>query len=184
MARPKSTDFLHNFRFHVIVQALGGQDLKSTPGAGDMVSAGFNSVSTPSASQGAVEYREGHYIYTQKYTGLPTVENMTMMRGVALKDGTFWGWLKDVIEGNNEYRADIKIYHFHRDSKPATSTVPGNPNVHMAAKEEGSIEYLCREAFPVRHKVSSDLNATGAEVSIQEIELAYEYFDVIDHSLP
>lgn len=183
MPRAKVTDYLHNFRFHVIVNSLGGQNLNSVPTAG-RVSAGFNSVSAPEASQAAVEYREGHYIYTRKYTGLPSVNNLTMARGVALKDGTFYQWIKDVIEGNNEYRADIRILHFHRDSKPATSSSPGNPNTEMEVPANGYIEYLCREAFPTRNKVTSDLNATGAEVSIQEIEVVYEYFDVIDRSLP
>jgi phage tail-like protein len=183
MARAKVQDFLHNFRFHVIVEALGGQTLNSVPGAGDKVSAGFNTCSTPEASQESVEYREGHFIYTQKYSGLPTISDISLARGVALKDGTFWGWMKSVIEGNEEYRANLSILHFHRDSKPATSSSPGNPNVHQPASIVGSIEYKCGEAFPIRHKVSSDLDASGSEVSIQELDLAIEHFDVIDHSV-
>jgi len=145
------------------------------PGGG--VSAGFSACSIPEASQEAVEYREGHYIYTRKYSGLPTIGNVTLSRGVALNDGTFWGWMKDVIEGNAEYRADLRIVHVHRDSKPATSTT-AQPNTTMTVREAGSIVYACYNAFPTRTKVSSDLEATGSEVSIQEIELAIEYFNV------
>lgn len=185
MARPKSTDFLHNFRFHVLVQGFGASGTTQLKTGGTQPDAGFNAVTAPEATQSAVEYREGHYIYTQKYSGLPTVNDITMSRGVALADGTFWAWMKSVIEGNEEYRADVSIFHFHRDSKPATSTTPGSPNVHQSVNagpsDKGLIEYKIGQAFPIRHKVSSDLDATGAEVSIQELDLAYEWFDVVDH---
>ena len=183
MARPKSSDFLHNFRFHVIVKGFGegGQPQLGTDDSGT-VSAGFNAVTTPEASHDAVEYREGHYIYTKKFVGLPTISDSTMSRGVALQDGTFWVWMKDVVEGNAEYRADVSIYHLHRDSKPATSAIPGSPNTQqdVPADGPGVIEYRLGQAFPIRMKVSSDLDATASEVSIQELDLAVEYFDVID----
>jgi phage tail-like protein len=184
MARGKASDYLHNFRFHVIVQGFGalGTSQLGTAGTNDVVTAGFNACSTPEATQEAVEYREGHYIYTRKYSGLPSVSDITLSRGVAKADGTFWKWMKDVIEGNAEYRADLRILHFHRDSKPATSSTPGLPNTEQKSTEAGSIEYRCQQAFPTRHKVSSDLEATGSEVSIQEIDLAIEHFDVIEHA--
>jgi phage tail-like protein len=183
MARPKSTDFLHNFRFHVLVQGFGvGGDPQLKTG-GIKPDAGFNSVSTPEASHDAVEYREGHYIYTKKYVGMPTVSDVSLSRGVALADGTFWTWMKDIIEGNGEYRATVSIFHFHRDSKPATSTTQPNTEQSIAHGDDdkGVIEYICHEAFPIRHKVSSDLDATASEVSIQELDLAVEYFEVNDH---
>lgn len=176
MARAKSTDFLHNFRFHVTVDSLGGHDLKSQPGAGNIVGAGFNTCSTPEATQEAVEYREGHFIYTQKYSGLPSISDVSLSRGVALSDGTFWGWMKDIIESGSEYRADVTIKHFHRDAKPDSATASASP---MPVPAAGYLEYRCTNAFPTRHKVSSDLDATGSEVSIQELDLAVESFDVV-----
>lgn len=180
MARAKSTDYLHNFRFHVIVSGFGeGASYQlGTNGNNDVVTAGFNTCSTPEATQEAVEYREGHYIYTKKYSGLPSISDISLSRGVAKGDGTFWKWMKSVIEGSEEYRADLRILHFHRDSKPLT-TSPAS--TEQKATEAGSIEYACKQAFPIRHKVSSDLDATGSEVSIQELDLAIEHFDVIQH---
>jgi len=186
-SRPKSSDFLHNFRFHVLIQGFGpAGDAKLGTGASPSIpSAGFNAVSTPEASHDAVEYREGHFIYTQKYVGLPTISDVTLSRGVALADGTFWAWMKDIIEGNSEYRAAVSIYHFHRDAKPETSTQVGQVNtkqpINAGADDPGLIEYKLYEAFPIRHKVSSDLDATASEVSIQELDLAIEYFEVVDH---
>lgn len=182
-SRPKVFDYLHNFRFHVIVTGFGlGSDPKlGTNGTNDVVTAGFNTCSTPEATQEAVEYREGHYIYTRKYSGMPTISDISLSRGVALNDGTFWQWMKSVIEGSEEYRADLRILHFHRDSKPLTSSTPGQPNTEQKATVAGSIEYKCQQAFPIRHKVSSDLDATGSEVSIQELDLAIEHFDIIQN---
>jgi phage tail-like protein len=183
MARPKSTDFLHNFRFHVTVNFNGGAQLGTQA---PKPTAGFNSVTVPEATQEAVEYREGHFIYTQKYSGLPSISDITLTRGVALKDGTFWAWMRDVIEGNSEYRADVSIFHFHRDAKPATNSDPSQEAGPMATNvgtaDKGFIEYKLFESFPIRHKVSSDLDATGSEVSIQELDLAVESFEIIDHS--
>ena len=184
-SRPKAQDFLHNFRFHVRVDGFGASGNSQLKTGEVTPSAGFNAVTTPEAAHDAVEYREGHFIYTQKFVGLPTISDITMSRGVALSDGTFWNWMKDVIEGNAEYRATISIFHFHRDSKPETSTTVGAVNtkqtIAAGSTDPGLIEYKCYEAFPIRHKVSSDLDATASEVSIQELDLAIEYFEVVDH---
>lgn len=198
MPRAKSTDFLHSFRFHVIVTGFGVNANQNILGSGadsatGRPSAGFNACSAPEATEEAVEYREGHYIYTRKFTGLPSVADVSLSRGVALNDGTFWSWLKDVIEGNAEYRANVSIRHFHRDSKPqSTSSTAGTPNstnantnvdmgVTGATGNKGYIEYVCNEVFPTRHKVSSDFDSTSSEVSIQELDLSMEYFNIIDH---
>jgi len=164
------------------VKGFGDAGVSQLGSGGPKVSAGFNAVTTPEASHDAVEYREGHHIYTQKYVGLPTISDITLSRGVALLDGTFWNWMKDVIEGNAEYRANVSIYHYHRDAKPPTSTTRGNPNEEMDAPAagDGVMEYRLQQAFPIRHKVSSDLDATASEVSIQELDLAIEHFDIID----
>lgn len=182
MPRPKSTDFLHNFRFHVRVATDDDADVLDS--AGSKPDAGFSAVTTPEASHDAVEYREGHYIYTRKYPGLPTISEVTLSRGVALADSTFWRWMKDVIERGNEYRADLDIFHLHRDSKPQTASAPGDKTIseqeiNVSGSDEGFIHYKCRQAFPIRHKVSTDLDATASEVSVKELELAIENFDVI-----
>jgi phage tail-like protein len=185
MARAKSTDFLHNFRFHVIITGFGSggtENQLGSMGTPPTVSAGFNAVTTPEATHDAVEYREGHFIYTEKYVGIPTVSDITLSRGVALGDGTFWLWMKDVIEGNGEYRADMSIFHLHRDSKQAqtAATTLDRQKVIVGEGTHGWIEYKLAQAFPIRHKVSSDLDATASEVSIQELDLAIENFNVID----
>jgi len=193
MPRPKSADFLHNFRFQIQVLDFGG------PGGSALldrqtegqVSAGFSAASTPEITQEAVEYREGHFVYTQKYVGLPTVSDITLSRGVALRDGAFWRWTKDVIEQGAEYRADLALIHFHRDLKPGGDTnTGGDPNADPVAAQTaletgtdspGFIEYRMFDCFPIRFKPSSDLDATGSEVSVMEMDVAVERFGLRDH---
>ena len=181
MARAKISDFLHSFRFHVVLTGFGAGGTKQLLGNDPGARAGFNAVSVPEASHDAVEYREGTYIYTRKYPGIPSVSDITLSRGVAHKDGSFWTWMKDVIEGNAEYRGNLDIFHLHRDARPATTT-PGSTtfNPPEDATEGGFIAYKCQEALPIRMKVGSDLDATASEVSIQELDIAIESFDVID----
>lgn len=184
MARAKAQDFLHNFRFYGVVQGFGEAGVTAQLGTDTAgPSAGFNSVSTPEASHDAVEYREGHYIYTQKFVGIPTISDISLTRGVALQDGTFWKWMREVIEAGTEYRADLSIYHLHRDSKSQTLSTLNETmqKLTLGPSDKGFIEYQCKEAFPIRHKVSGDLDATASEVSIQELDLAIEYFNVVDH---
>jgi phage tail-like protein len=182
MARAKATDFLHSFRFHVVVNGFGATGTTAVLQTGtDRPQAGFNQCSTPEASEEAVEYREGHYIYTQKYVGLPSLSDVTLQRGVAMTDGSFWQWMKRCIEGNEEYRADVDIRHMHRDAKPQTQSSPSVAMSPMAIPANGApgvITYHLHEAFPTRHKVAGDLDSTASEVSIQELDLAYEWFDI------
>jgi len=184
MARAKATDFLHSFRFHVVVNGFGATTSPVLQTGGDKPQAGFNACSTPEASEESVEYREGHYIYTRKYVGIPSVADITLSRGVAMTDGTFWQWMKRCIEGNEEYRADVDIKHFHRDAKDQTTSSPINQTAMSVGAGAGvgdglgAIVYHLHEAFPTRHKVAGDLDSTASEVSIQELDLAYEYFDI------
>lgn len=194
MARAKNTDFLHNFRFAVMI--LDGDKTLFTPDSAkayspnDNVPAGFSSCTTPELTQDAVEYREGHYIYTRKYTGIPTVNTISLARGVALGDGSFWKWIKMVVEQGLEYRVDLGIYHLHRNAKDSTASAATDKNIIFTSgnagtdRLSGSLLYKVYNAFPTRHKVSTDLDATSAEVSIQELEFAFEYFAVEQTALP
>lgn len=182
MSRAKSTDFLHNFRFHVVVLGYGINETTAqvgTLGSEGTVSAGFNACSAPEVSHDAVEYREGHYVYTRKFVGLPTVADITLSRGVALTEGALWTWMKDVVDAGNEYRAKVNIYHIHRDMKGVTTTTDAAGDMKIVTDgNAGYRVYHCLECFPLRYKASSDLDATASEVSVQELDLAMEQFTI------
>jgi phage tail-like protein len=185
MARAKNLDLLHSMRFHVFVNGFGanGNPQLKTDTAAGIPTAGFNACSIPELTQEVVEYREGHHIYTRKYVGLPSVSNITFSRGVALRDGTFYAWIKDVAEGNGEYRADVTIRHFHRDAKPQSTSTTTNDLMKVEPDPDtGYIDYKCFNCFPARNKPAGDLNSTASEVSINELELAVEWFRIEENS--
>jgi phage tail-like protein len=176
MARAVASDFLHSMRFHVDIADPNTATFaaKGRPGAG------FSMVSTPEATTEAVEYKEGTFIYTRKYPGNPTVADITMSRGVARGDSTFWDWMRRVIEGSGEYRADLNINHYHRLEalNREYPTTGAEANLTELFKDSPARVYKIKEAFPTRHKVAGDLDGTASEISIMELDIAFEYFEV------
>jgi phage tail-like protein len=172
MPRAQSTDYLHSMRFQVEV-ADGTSGFLGQP------QAGFSAVTVPEMTIESVEYKEGQMIYTRKFPGNPSMAELTMSRGVTKTDTAFWSWIQTVAEGGN-YRADLRIKHYHRESLPnAAFPPPATPNSTVIDQSAGARVYEVHEAFPMRHKVASDLDATASEVSIMELDVAYEHFNVL-----
>lgn len=177
MARAVATDFIHSMRFHVVTTD-GARPSLQPPGRAD---AGFTNCTTPEATVEAVEYKEGNFIYTRKYPGNATMADISMSRGVARRDSSFWDWMRITLEGSGEYRQDLDIKHFHRDRALTrdTPTSGDQPNLTQFTVDAVPARiYHVKEAFPARHKVAGDLDATASEISIMELDLAFEHFEV------
>lgn len=181
MARDLSTDFLHSFRFHA--QTLVDYDPLASPGNPE---AGFNNMTTPELTIEAVEYKEGLDIYPRKYPGAPTVNEITLSRGVTFIDTSFWTWARATVEGADPYRIDLAIRHYHRGgfltTPRATLATAGIVNKVTSAEAVPARTYELYEAFPIRHKPAADLDATSAEVSLMELDVAFESFNVFSAS--
>jgi phage tail-like protein len=165
MARAISTDFYQNFRFHVMM--VEGDGVKASEVFTKAPTAGFNSVTIPELSMEATEYREGTAIYTKKFAGIPSYDSVTMTKGVTQDDNDFWLWANKAAAGG-EYRADLKIMHFNRED------VQGFTDVGMAAHTGAYRAYMCYNCVPTRLKLTADMDATGSDVSIAELEVAVE----------
>lgn len=136
--------------------------------------AGFQSITSPEKQIAEMEYREGTYTYSRFYPGRASFNVLSMGKGVARGFTNFDRWLRAVDEGRN-YRVDIEIHHFHR------SDVVGLTNY---AGKKASRVLTIFNAFPVRYKPSSDFDASSGDVSIQELDLRYEYFYLSDEANP
>lgn len=191
MARAQALDFLQSFRFFVDVYPAPpgtGPNLQN-PGAGlanwdggNGPQAGFTTCSTPEAAAESVEYREGQYVYTRKQPGYPTVSDFSLQRGVSRGDSTFWDWLRVVVEGSGEYRADLDIKHYHRDTAltrpfPTTGATANLTAIDVAGVNPARIYHIFN-GFPTRHKVAADLDSTAAEISIMDLDISAESFEV------
>ena len=178
MARSVATDFLHSMRFQVVTTD-GARPSLTPAGRPD---AGFTQVTTPEATAEAVEYKEGTMIYVRKYPGSPTIADISMMRGVARRDSSFWDWMRVVLEGSGEYRQDLDIKHFHREDALTRDDGGGaagaGANLTQINSENPARIYHVREGFITRHKSAGDLDATASEISIMEMDVAYEHFEI------
>jgi phage tail-like protein len=186
MARPAATDPLHNFRFHITAAgnpALGlpggFRDDPLQPGAGfdgggvigEQPEAGFQAATTPEFTMEIAEYREGVKTYTEKYAGIPTTNDVTLSRGAARADTAFIDWILAAIEGA-EYRADLNYFHAIREGR----SFPFNASEDF--QPANSKLYQLFNGMPIRVKVAADMDATSSDVSLAEIDIAYERFTV------
>ena len=171
MARASTTDYLQGFRFHVSV--LDGVENLTSFGQGEHVTgeAGFNTVTLPEISADMVEYREGLFKYTRKFQGVPTVSNLSMTRGVAMGDTSFFEWIMQGINGG-EYRCDLEVRNYARIVS-SDSTV-----TEQDLQTTGFMSVKCYECLPTRVKALADLDATSAEISLGEVDVELEYFSV------
>lgn len=169
--RSANTDYFHNFRFHAQVDGWAGVDYLET------TQAGFNTCTTPEYTLEATEYREGTYTYTRKFPGLVTVSDITLGRGVVRTASRFYEWMIRAVEGG-EYRADVTILHYHRVGKDPDEAAgfAGTPRSDIGYAKK----YKCLECLPIRFKPAGDLDATAADVSIQEVDIAMERFEIIE----
>lgn len=165
MARALISDPFHAFRFHVSVTTVNGRAALGPVGAG------FTNVTLPTHSVETAEYKEGIWVYRRKFPGDPTFDDVTLTRGVTTTDSEFWLWINETTRGL-EYRADLVIKHFHR------SNIPDQQNFSGLAPSRVVKIY---EAFPISVKPGSDMDSVSSEISLQEITLSLEKFEVINN---
>lgn len=168
MARAQSADYFHNFKFHVSAESNA---------LGLVTEGGFSTCSLPEVTLDVIEYKEGIHVYKRKFPGNPTVSDVSLGRGVAKTRTAFMRWILACIEGR-EYRADVTIWHFHRDDITLYG-LDADPNTIPGANA-GRIIKL-KNAFGIRHKPGSDFDSQGTEVSIEELDISCESFEVVSN---
>ena len=171
MARAAADDLMQNFRFHVIASTATGTNPLEYSRQGEYQGggqAGFQSVTSPEMTVETTEYAEGTFLWTQKYSGRPTISDVTMIRGVAKNDTTFYDWVRQSVDGE-EYRCDVTIYHYQR-SEMSSAT--------QAETSDDFKRIECKNCIPIRVKPIGDLDSMSGEVSLAEVDFAMESFDI------
>jgi len=169
--RAASEDLMQGFRFHATaanedsVDPLAFTELGASFGHAQ---AGFQSITIPEITTEAVEYREGIFIWTQKYPGPPTVSDCTLMRGISKLDTKFYDWVMGAVNGA-KYRADVTIWHYQRAEMAAAAI----------ADPTAGRSYFCGNAFGTRVKPAGDMASTSGEVSLSEVDFAMEELTVV-----
>lgn len=172
--RAANTDLMQGFRYHVVADDGTGVDPLQPAYAADREGyegkgqAGFQSVTIPELNVEASEYREGIMKWTQKYPGPPTVSELTLIRGITKRDTAFFEMVMASIEGQ-QYRADVTIYHYQRSEMEAATSAETGTDLRRIT---------CGEAFAIRAKPASDLDSMAGDVSLAEVDMAIEKFDI------
>ena len=179
MSRAQATDPLHSFRFHA--KLVEGQPGYTGNLNGDQIGdaeAGFTTLTAPEVTLEHAEYREGNRTYTEKYPGIPTMNDITLTRGVARRETAFFEWLLAAIEGR-EYRGDLLIMQFPRFDRGGRVGA-ASPGLELPEGYENlSKRYLLYNASPSRVKLAGDMDATTSDVSVAELDVVFERPDVL-----
>lgn len=165
-------DLYHIFFFSVDIQKPN-QDT-------DIPAGYFRRCGVPEYTVGVAEFREGTRLFTKKQAGIPTTTNIVLERGVVRKDTGFFKWMMSVLSGQ-PYKTTVVINQYHREAR--YSKVPDSSTEIVELTDISSKpakRYTLYNAWPVRLKASTDLDATAEDIAVQEIEIAYEYFDVTE----
>ena len=171
MPRAQKSDFMQNYNFYVDAIGSGDNgDFLQGDIIPDLGQAGFATCTTPDMSTEAIEYREGHRKRTIKLPGIPTFADVSMTRGVVRSQTPFLVWARKAHIGE-DYRAEVTIYHFDKTNR-------GADGVDIATQKDNCKQYILHDAFPLRVKPAGDLDATGSDISMAELDVAYEDFDV------
>lgn len=119
----------------------------------------FTEVSGLSVETNVIEQRSGNspVFHTHKMPGQHHFSNLILKRGLTKNDNEFFQWIKSGLQNQVE-RRDITIHLLNEEHNPL-------------------FVWKISNAFPVRYK-GPDLNASGNEVAMEELELAYESFSV------
>lgn len=190
MARTVATDYLHSMRFFVVVTGAGSTAtnwLKTgNADARGIPEAGFMSCTTPSMTVEPVDYKEGTWIYQRRFPGNVTMaDDISMQRGVTRGDSSFWLWIRCVAEGSGEYRADLQINHMHReqalDRKVDDRLLVNTTTINALSPAR---VYHVYDAFPTSHKVAGDFDANTSDISLMEVTVSYERFEIEDLGNP
>jgi len=116
-------------------------------------SAGFSECSGISSETAVIEYRNGDEdIRVRKLPGLKSVTNITLKRGMTKSLG-LWEWRKTVMDGKTE----------RRDGTVTLQDEAGQP----------VLRWTFEQGWPSKWEGPA-LNATGNEVAIETLEIAFE----------
>jgi hypothetical protein len=128
---------------------------------------------------------------------------VTLTRGVRMWDDTFYEWTRRAIDGLDTIDRHLMLVQFAPGSAGALNQVDasalqsgfgaiGNPTAAAVNAFAGSMDseymkhvpgkaWLMWSCIPTRYKPGSDLDATDAGISIEEIEIAP--YNVVEFSL-
>lgn len=123
-------------------------------------SAGFSEIILPDISIDVIEYRNGNSREQgiQKLPGLARYDDVILRRGVT-GSLNLYEWIHQVRSGEENVKRNVAIQLLSEDRAAVVLT------------------WKLFRAWPIKHSFG-DLNATGTDVAMEEIVLAYERLEI------
>jgi phage tail-like protein len=174
MARAQNTDVFQTFKFQV-VDKNGGDVL------GSKAEGGFSTCSMPQLTLDVIEYKEGIHTYRRKYPGIPTVSDVTLTRGRALKRSSLHRWALACVNGN-EYRTDLIINVFHRQDY-LTGVNDTSGDLSLLAQPNATLKINLKQCFASDFRPGADLDAQASDVFVEELVVTCESFDIVESAV-
>jgi phage tail-like protein len=126
---------------------------------GDDKDVKFSEVTGLQAETKVIEYRHGDskIFYPLKMPGLGTVGNVTMRKGIFVKDSKFWNWFNE-IKLNIISRRAVVVNLLDESGAP-------------------KMVWTLHNAWPTKI-TGTDLKSEGNEVAVESVEIAFETIEV------
>ena len=121
----------------------------------EMKSVAFREISGLDAETQVIEYRQSNskLFSTEKMPGISKYGNVTLKRGVFVKDNTFWDWYSQI----------------------SMNTIKRRTVIIRLLDEGGNVtmQWTLMNAWPTKI-TSTDLKSDGNEVAVDTLEIAHE----------
>ena len=119
------------------------------------------SVTMPDVQLAEAVYREGVFVWSQKYPGIPIVSDITLTKGIFRRNSDFYKWVKKCITGGEDYRADLVMNQYHISDEWGINGTPSRVTRLL-------------ECFAKGTKATDDGTATDSEIAVQTLTLSCE----------
>ena len=146
----------------LLLWGKGSNDPKS------LYTSGFQNAVTPTLTQDEGEYKTGLMKFAMKFgTGNSTLDNLTMEQLVVSTQPYFAKLMMRALEGGAT-RMDLIVAHFD------IGLFRGDASMRRPSEalEKYAMIYLYEGCIPTSVKVDGDLDATGGDVAVGELEFA------------
>jgi len=140
---------------------------RGTTNSQNLYSLGFQNATTPTLMQDEVEHKTGLDNYPHKQgSGNSTLDNLTLATGRISTEPYFAKMMLRIFGGKQ--KLDLLVVHFDTNlfGDGYSMTDPSE------ALEKYAMIYLYEGCIPISNKIDGDLDGSGGDISIQEMEFA------------
>jgi phage tail-like protein len=177
VARGQQSDFLQIGRFHVV-------DVSFTIPPVLVPVFGFKGCTLPQITINMRNIVEGNYEYPRKVVQGAEVGNVMLEQGVSLINSDFWDWTRKAVVGRKPPK-NLLIVQFQRRNAAGGgnvldgATAFGNqiPGGFEFQNKVPGRAWILKQCRPAMYKPGTDFDGMSQEVSIAQLELAYEEFE-------